>query len=340
MLVAPPGTGKTTLVPLALAGRSPGGCVVAEPRRVAARAAARRMAALLGERAGERVGYTVRGDSTVGAAHPGRGRDDRGAGTPAAARPGAARRRGRRARRVPRAPPRHRPRARLRRRRARGAAPGPAAAGHVGDGAGRAAGAGPRRGRGRRGRPARCTRSTSVLVPARPAARPAVRAAGRPAAARPRGRRRAPGSAPRPRATCWSSCPAPGRSPPWPARLRGLEADVVPLHGRQSAAAQDAALQAGPRRRVVLSTAVAESSLTVPGRAGRRGRRARRASRGPTTRAASAAWSPCRCPAASAHQRAGRAGREAPGPGLPLLVGRRARPAPGARASRRWPRPT
>ena len=41
VLVAPPGTGKTTLLPLALAGRLGGRIVVAEPRRVAARAAAR-----------------------------------------------------------------------------------------------------------------------------------------------------------------------------------------------------------------------------------------------------------------------------------------------------------
>ena len=65
VLVAPPGTGKTTLVPLALAGA--GRVIVAEPRRVAARAAARRMAALLGEQVGERVGYTVRGDRRVSA---------------------------------------------------------------------------------------------------------------------------------------------------------------------------------------------------------------------------------------------------------------------------------
>ncbi|MEU7908278.1 ATP-dependent helicase HrpB [Actinoplanes sp. NPDC049118] len=66
VLVAPPGTGKTTLVPLALAGPDPAGrVVVAEPRRVAARAAARRMAALLGEQVGGRVGYTVRGDRRV-----------------------------------------------------------------------------------------------------------------------------------------------------------------------------------------------------------------------------------------------------------------------------------
>ncbi|MFE6411265.1 ATP-dependent helicase HrpB [Streptomyces sp. NPDC057837] len=70
VLVAPPGTGKTTLVPLALAGllgEGPGRrVVVAEPRRIAARAAARRMAWLLGEQVGESVGYTVRGERVVG----------------------------------------------------------------------------------------------------------------------------------------------------------------------------------------------------------------------------------------------------------------------------------
>ncbi|MFD9121409.1 ATP-dependent helicase HrpB [Streptomyces bottropensis] len=70
VLVAPPGTGKTTLVPLALAGLLDGGpvrrVVVAEPRRIAARAAARRMAWLLGEKVGASVGYTVRGERIVG----------------------------------------------------------------------------------------------------------------------------------------------------------------------------------------------------------------------------------------------------------------------------------
>ncbi|GHE12779.1 ATP-dependent helicase HrpB [Klenkia taihuensis] len=61
VLVAPPGTGKTTLVPLALAAH--GTVLVAEPRRVAARAAARRMADLLGEPVGQRVGFSVRGES-------------------------------------------------------------------------------------------------------------------------------------------------------------------------------------------------------------------------------------------------------------------------------------
>ncbi|MFC8421066.1 ATP-dependent RNA helicase [Streptomyces sp. NPDC057236] len=70
VLVAPPGTGKTTLVPLALAGLLGDGparrVVVAEPRRIAARAAARRMAWLLGERVGGSVGFTVRGERAVG----------------------------------------------------------------------------------------------------------------------------------------------------------------------------------------------------------------------------------------------------------------------------------
>ncbi|MFG1793381.1 ATP-dependent helicase HrpB [Nocardia sp. NPDC049149] len=67
VLVAPPGTGKTTLVPLALAAATTGRVLVAEPRRLAARAAAARMAALLGEQVGEQVGYSVRGDRRVGA---------------------------------------------------------------------------------------------------------------------------------------------------------------------------------------------------------------------------------------------------------------------------------
>ncbi|MBF5081004.1 ATP-dependent helicase HrpB [Quadrisphaera sp. INWT6] len=71
LLVAPPGTGKTTLVPLALAGALPVGAgrvVVAEPRRVAVRAAARRMASLLGEPVGQRVGWSVRGERRTSAA--------------------------------------------------------------------------------------------------------------------------------------------------------------------------------------------------------------------------------------------------------------------------------
>ncbi|MFH8371300.1 ATP-dependent helicase HrpB [Streptomyces sp. NPDC018031] len=76
VLCAPPGTGKTTLVPLALSGLLDGAgaarrVLVAEPRRIAARAAARRMAWLLGEPVGDgpgggRVGFTVRGERRAG----------------------------------------------------------------------------------------------------------------------------------------------------------------------------------------------------------------------------------------------------------------------------------
>ncbi|MEX5632760.1 ATP-dependent helicase HrpB, partial [Parafrankia sp. FMc2] len=82
VLVAPPGTGKTTLVPLALADHVPGRVLVVEPRRIAVRAAARRMASLAGGSAGGgagagadpagrgevggAVGYTIRGERRAG----------------------------------------------------------------------------------------------------------------------------------------------------------------------------------------------------------------------------------------------------------------------------------
>jgi ATP-dependent helicase HrpB len=68
VLVAPPGAGKTTRVPLALLDapwRKDGKIILLEPRRLAARAAARRMATALGEEVGETVGYRVRLDSKV-----------------------------------------------------------------------------------------------------------------------------------------------------------------------------------------------------------------------------------------------------------------------------------
>ena len=65
---APPGTGKTTLVPPAVASADgvAGLVVVTQPRRVAARAAARRLAALTRTDVGGPAGYTVRGDRRVG----------------------------------------------------------------------------------------------------------------------------------------------------------------------------------------------------------------------------------------------------------------------------------
>ncbi|MFZ9628585.1 MAG: ATP-dependent helicase HrpB [Ilumatobacteraceae bacterium] len=74
ILVAPPGAGKTTLAPLMLLGV--GGAepdwltgrriVMLEPRRLATRAAAQRMAALLGEEVGQTVGYQTRDERRIG----------------------------------------------------------------------------------------------------------------------------------------------------------------------------------------------------------------------------------------------------------------------------------
>ncbi len=65
VLEAPPGAGKTTRVPLAVleAGLAGGRILLLEPRRVAARTAAERMAATLGEPVGRTVGYRIRGET-------------------------------------------------------------------------------------------------------------------------------------------------------------------------------------------------------------------------------------------------------------------------------------
>jgi len=75
VVTAPPGSGKTTVVPAVLANvlegldpARPGRVVVTQPRRMAARAAARRLAHLAGVRLGREVGFTVRGQSRTSAA--------------------------------------------------------------------------------------------------------------------------------------------------------------------------------------------------------------------------------------------------------------------------------
>ena len=308
VLVAPPGTGKTTLVPLALAGLVGGRVVVAEPRRVAARAAARRMSALLGEPPGRSVGHTVRGESTVGAATRIEvvttgvlvrrlQRDPELAGTDAvvldecherhldtelalafcidvraALRPGLlllAMSATAQANRLA---------------QALGDAPVVEAAGAL--------------------HPVQ-----TVWCPPMPPVAPAYglrvdpRLLGHVAGVVRRAYAETAGDV-------LVFLPGAGEVSAVTARLGGL--DVVPLHGRLTAAAQDLVLQPHPGRRVVLATAVAESSLTVPGvravvDAG--------LARVPRTDLARGLGSLVTVPVsrASAQQRAGRAGREGPG---------------------------
>ncbi|WP_246503844.1 ATP-dependent helicase HrpB [Plastoroseomonas arctica] len=95
-------------------------------------------------------------------------------------------------------------------------------------------------------------------------------------------------------------------------KLAGLDADVLPLHGELPVAEQDRALTQGARRRVVLATSIAETSLTVPGVRIVVDGGFRRAPRlDPATGLSRLAT--LRISRAAAEQRAGRAGREAPG---------------------------
>lgn len=63
VLMAPPGAGKTTRVPLALLPVTSGKIIMLEPRRLAARSAAERMSETLGEAVGQTVGYRMRGEN-------------------------------------------------------------------------------------------------------------------------------------------------------------------------------------------------------------------------------------------------------------------------------------
>ena len=308
VLVAPPGTGKTTLVPLAIAGRVSGRVVVAEPRRVAARAAARRMSSLLGEAPGRRVGHTVRGESTVGAdtrievvttgvlvRRLARDPELPGVGTVVldecherhldtdlalafAVDVGAA----------------------LRPDLLLLAMSATAQADRLAEALGRVP----------------VVQSDGALHEVEtvwcPPSTPFAPAYGLRVDPRLLGHvadvvRRAHAET---TGDLLVFLPGAGEVGAVSARLRGL--DVVPLHGRLPAAAQDDALRPRPGRRVVLATSVAESSLTVPGvrvvvDAG--------LSRVPRTDMARGLGSlvTVAVSRASAHQRAGRAGREGPG---------------------------
>ncbi|MDX3119829.1 helicase-related protein, partial [Streptomyces scabiei] len=88
--------------------------------------------------------------------------------------------------------------------------------------------------------------------------------------------------------------------------------DVLQVHGRAPAAVQDAVLAPGARRRVVLATSVAESSLTVPGVRVVVDSGLAREPRVDHARGLSA-LATVRASRAAGRQRAGRAGREAPG---------------------------
>jgi ATP-dependent helicase HrpB len=314
VLVAPPGTGKTTLVPLALAGALPGRIVVAEPRRVAARAAARRMAALLGEAVGGRVGYSVRGDSrrsagtrievvTTGLLVRRLQADPELAGVDAVV--------------LDECHERHldtdlalafcldvraslRPDLRLLAMSATAQAQRLAALlGGDGDPAPIVEAAG-----------ARYDVDVSWAPPAGPVDPPHglrvdprllthVAATVRLALAEQAG-------------DVLVFLPGAGEIGTVAGRLSGVEADVLPLHGRLAAAAQDAALQAGLRRRVVLATALAESSLTVPGVRVVVDAGLSRVPRADLSRGLGSLVT-VRASRAAVTQRAGRAGREGPG---------------------------
>lgn len=68
VVTAPPGAGKSTLLPLTIMTDTPvGRILMLEPRRLAARQVAQRMADMIGERVGQTVGYTIRFESRVSA---------------------------------------------------------------------------------------------------------------------------------------------------------------------------------------------------------------------------------------------------------------------------------
>ena len=299
VLVAPPGTGKTTLVPLALAAAGDGRVVVAEPRRLATRAAAARMAALLGEPVGRTVGYAVRGerrtspDTRVEVVTSGL-LLRRLAGDPELPGVGTVV--------LDECHERHldadlllallldardglRPDLRLLATSATVAGERLAA---LLDGPVLAVDARTFPVDVRHDPPARGER---IEACAARAVRTALREGD---------------------GDVLAFLPGVAEIRRTAAALAGLDADVLALHGRLPAAEQDAALRPGPRRRVVLATAVAESSLTVPGVRAVVDAGLARVPRTDHRRGMSGLVT-VRVSAAVADQRAGRAGREGPG---------------------------
>ncbi|MEU9161157.1 ATP-dependent helicase HrpB [Streptomyces sp. NPDC048424] len=314
VLCAPPGTGKTTLVPLALAGLVGGGprrrVVVAEPRRIAARAAARRMAWLLGEQVGGAVGFTVRGERvagpdtvvevvTTGVLLQRLQRDQELAGVDVVV--------------LDECHERHldadtvaaflldvretlRPELRL------------VAASATTDSAGwaRVLGGAP------------VVEAAGVSYPVETVWAPPARPV-RP----PHGMRVDPAQLTHVASVVRRALaeragdvlcflPGVGEIARVAGQLGGVDAEVLQVHGRAPAAVQDAALTASDHRRVILSTAVAESSLTVPGVRVVVDSGLAREPRVDHARGLGA-LATVRASRAAGRQRAGRAGREAPG---------------------------
>lgn len=309
VLVAPPGAGKTTLVPLVLREEpwaAGGKILVLEPRRVAARAAARRMSEMLGESLGQTVGITTRLDRATSAATRvevvtegllvRRLQSDPGLEGVAAVI-------------FDEAHERHldtdlglalcldiqrglRPELRLLAMSATLDAQGFAGllGGPLVESAGRAF-------------PVRVEHHRRDLTDPRDlpeAMAQSIRAA----------MAREPGDV-------LAFLPGWGEIRRTAERLSGLDADVLPLHGELPPAEQDRALTPGPRRRVVLATSIAETSLTVPGVRivvdGGFRRTPRLDGATGLTRLVTA-----RISRAAAEQRAGRAGRTEPGVAIRL----------------------
>ncbi|MBV9822321.1 MAG: ATP-dependent helicase HrpB, partial [Actinobacteria bacterium] len=309
VLVSPPGSGKTSLLPLALADAFDGRVLVAEPRRIATRAAARRLAELLGEQPGERVGYAMR-DERVGGARSRIEVVTTGLLVQRLQRdpelPGVA------AVVIDECHERHLDadlllafcldvRAALRPDLAlvaTSATPDTAALSRVLDAPVVTATA--------------ATHPVDVVWAPRP--RPLPLLPGQ--RVDPRLLDHVAGVARRALAEGAGDVlvfvPGEREIAGVVRALDGVAADVRPLFGRQSRAEQELALTRGPRRRVVVTTSVAESSLTVPGVRAVVDAGLAREPRTDQARGLSALIT-TRVSKASADQRAGRAGREAPG---------------------------